>query len=111
MVAVDNSLVTPRARLFQGLAVPSRLEILQALAKGPLTVGEIAHATGLSQPNTSNHLACLLGCGLVTREKRGRFAHYAHADESIALLLGVADRVVAKTKKDNLECPHCGTSM
>ena len=54
-----------RAKLFHGLAEPSRLRILYALADGPLNVSQIARRAGLTQPNTSNHLSCMLGCGLV----------------------------------------------
>src|SRR5271163_3444159 len=51
--------LTLQAKLFRGLSDYSRLSILQALRAGPLTVGEIVAATGLSQPNASNHLRCL----------------------------------------------------
>lgn len=98
-----------RGHLFRGLAEPSRLQILYALADGPLSVSEIAEAAGLSQPNTSNHLACLLGCGLVVRERRGRFVFYRHADEHVSLLLSVADRIVSDPTRTDLQCPRCGT--
>jgi DNA-binding transcriptional ArsR family regulator len=49
---------------------------------------------GLSQPNTSNHLACLLECGLVAREQRGKYAIYSLADERIVALLTLADEVL-----------------
>lgn len=52
-----------KAKLFRGFADPSRLSILEALRDGSLSVGEIATATALSQPNVSNHLSCLLDCG------------------------------------------------
>ena len=45
-----------RAKLFRGLADPSRLAILGVLCEGPLVVHEIVKRTGLSQPNVSNHL-------------------------------------------------------
>ena len=107
----DTDLSRSRAKLFRGLAEPSRLRILDALSRGPLTVSEIASRTGLTQPNTSNHLACMLGCGLVVREPDGRFAYYRHADESISVLLSVADRVISQTAHATLECPHCGTAL
>ena len=44
---------------------------------------QIVEITGLSQPNASNHLACLLDCGLVAREARGRYAFYRLADERV----------------------------
>jgi DNA-binding transcriptional ArsR family regulator len=51
-----------QAKLFRGFADPSRLSVLVALRNGPLTVGEIVEATGLSQSNASNHLGCLRDC-------------------------------------------------
>lgn len=106
-IAAPDGLETRRAKLFHGLAEPSRLSILYALAEGPLNVSEIARATGLTQPNTSNHLACMLGCGLVIREREGRFVLYRHADENVSLLLTVADQIVSTTAPDILECPAC----
>mgnify|MGYP000891450720 CR=1 FL=1 len=61
-----------KAKLFRGFSDPSRLSILDTLSAGPLTVTEIGEATGLSQSNASNHLACLWDCGLVVREQQGR---------------------------------------
>lgn len=61
---------TLKAKLFRGFSDPSRLSILEALRNGPLTVGEIVEATGLTQSNTSNHLSCLNDCGLVRRDQR-----------------------------------------
>jgi DNA-binding transcriptional ArsR family regulator len=83
-----------RAKLFHGFADPSRLAILEALCASPQTVGELVTITGLSQPNTSNHLSCLLDCGLVIREQRGRFGVYSLADERVAALLALADEVL-----------------
>ncbi|WP_405283091.1 metalloregulator ArsR/SmtB family transcription factor [Gaopeijia maritima] len=99
-----------REKLFHGLAEPSRLAILACLRGGPLNVSEIADRAALSQPNTSNHLACLLGCGLVRREREGRFTYYRLADEDVATLLAVADRIVTHTAPDLLACPRCGTT-
>ena len=105
-----GNMAARRAKLFRGLAEPSRLSILAAMADGPLSVSEIASSTGLSQPNTSNHLACLLGCGLVARDQEGRFVFYRHADASVSLLLTLVEEVVSGTASNLLECPHCGTA-
>lgn len=105
---LDARLARRRAKLFHGLAEPSRLKILYALADGPLNVSEVVERTGLTQPNASNHLACLLGCGLVGRSRKGRFSYYRHADEDVTTLLAVADRIVSDSASTILECPHCG---
>ena len=101
--------VAPRTKLFRGLGEPSRLSILEALVEGPRSVCEITQSTGLSQPNTSNHLSCLLGCGLVTREQRGRFAYYRLTDTKLVSLLSLAEEIANGVASDLLECPHCST--
>ncbi len=106
-----SSLPARREQLFHGLGEPSRLRILYALEDGPLSVGEISDRAGLSQPNTSNHLACLVGCGLVVGERDGRYVRYRHADEHVSLLLSVADRVASDPVRASLECPRCGTRI
>ncbi|MCD7034399.1 metalloregulator ArsR/SmtB family transcription factor [Metabacillus sp. GX 13764] len=50
------------------LAEPKRLNIVELLRKGPLTVGEIAEQLGLLQPQTSKHLKVLSEAGLVEAE-------------------------------------------
>lgn len=86
--------VATKAKLFRGLADPSRLSILEVLRGGARSVGEIVEATGLSQPNVSNHLACLYDCGLVAREQRGRFVYYGLSDGRVEDLLGFAAELI-----------------
>jgi DNA-binding transcriptional ArsR family regulator len=57
---------------FEVVAEPARREILDLLAAGPMPVGEIVSATGLSQPNTSRHLRILREAGLVERRSEGQ---------------------------------------
>lgn len=87
----------PRAKLFRGLGGPSRLAILDALLSDERSVQEIVTQTGLGQPNVSNHLRCLLDCGLVSRRNEGRFVRYRLADRRIADLIRDADQLLAST--------------
>lgn len=93
-----------KARLFHGFSDPSRLGILDALRNGPRSVGEVVRETGLSQPNVSNHLACLLDCGLVAREQRGRYVYYRLSDDRVAQLLGVAEAILNDAARGLYEC-------
>ncbi|AUQ64877.1 MAG: DNA-binding transcriptional ArsR family regulator [Afipia broomeae] len=86
-----------RAKLFRGLSDPSRLAILNALVSGERSVQEIVAHSGLGQPNVSNHLRCLLDCGLVSRRTEGRFVRYRLADRRVASLIHDADRLLAAT--------------
>lgn len=104
LTTVPTQQLSLKAKLFNGFADPSRLAILQSLVDGPQSVGDIVEATSLSQPNTSNHLSCLLDCGLVTREKRGRYAYYQLGDERIAALLTLADKVLLESARGVYEC-------
>ena len=79
-----------QAKLFRGLADPSRLAILTALRGGPLHVGAVVGAIQLSQSNVSNHLRCLSECGLVQAEPRGRFVYYRLGDARVGELLQLA---------------------
>jgi len=83
-----------KAKLFRGLSDESRLAILEALRSGARNVGEIVEITGLSQSNASNHLACLLDCGLVARQQSGRFVFYSLSDRRVENLLRGAERLI-----------------
>ena len=93
-----------KAKLFRGFSDPARLAILTALRSGSRTVSEIVTAASLSQPNTSNHLACLHDCGLVSREQDGRYVRYALSDPRVADLLNLADELLADVAKGVYEC-------
>ena len=95
-----------QAKLFRGFSDPSRLSILGTLNNGALTVGEIVEATGLTQSNVSNHLACLRDCGLVTAEQQGRFVYYELSDKRVGQLLTLADELLADVAKGVYECTH-----
>lgn len=95
-----------KAKLFRGFADPSRLAIVEALREGARSVGEIVEITGLSQPNTSNHLACLLDCEVVEREQHGRFAFYRLADERVGALLSLADGILSDGVRGVYVCPR-----
>lgn len=93
-----------KARLFRGLADPTRLVILETLRDGPRCVGDIVDATGLGQSNVSNHLACLRDCGLVAGERRGRRVHYRLADPRVATLLGLAEALLEDVGRNVAAC-------
>ena len=50
---------------FRALAEPSRLQIVDLLLKGPLSVGEVVDQLGIRQPQASKHLRVLAESGLV----------------------------------------------
>lgn len=85
------------ARLFRTLAEPSRLQILQALRGGPLTVGEIVKATDIKQANVSKQLGQLYDAGLLERERDGLHVRYTIAD---AMIFQLCELVCGKLSRD-----------
>jgi DNA-binding transcriptional ArsR family regulator len=57
---------------FKALAHPIRRGIVERLAAGPATVGEVTHDFGVSKPAISKHLKVLEETGVVTRVIDGR---------------------------------------
>lgn len=100
-LAVDLPL---KAKFFRGLADPSRLSILDFLRDGPKCVYEIAAGTHLSQPNTSAHLACLEDCGLVQKERQGKFIYYRVAHKEAIALLNQAEAILGKVGDHIYQC-------
>lgn len=71
------------ARVCKALADPNRLLIINELREGPRSVGDIAEALGISQPNVSRHLALLRDRGFVTAQRFGSSVHYGLASPKI----------------------------
>jgi DNA-binding transcriptional ArsR family regulator len=61
---------------FSALAEPNRLRIVELLAYGPLTVGEIADRLSIRQPQASKHLRILLEAGLLEVQPDANRRHY-----------------------------------
>lgn len=95
-----------RAKLFRGLADPSRLMVLETLRNGPRCVSALVESTGLSQPNLSMHLACLRDCGLVRARRNGKFVNYELADPTVVRLLLASERVLIGIAKRIEACPR-----
>jgi ArsR family transcriptional regulator, cadmium/lead-responsive transcriptional repressor len=90
---------------FRAFADSTRLRILELLAEGERSVGELVAATGQSQPNVSNHLACLRWCGFVVTRREHRSVYYAVADDRVIALLELARSLLADNE-DLVAC--CG---
>ena len=71
-------------RFGSALSDPTRSAILLSLRSRPGYPSELAEEVGVSRQITSNHLACLRGCGLVIAVPEGRRTRYELADARIA---------------------------
>ena len=62
--------------LFRALADPTRRRILELLAEGDRTAGEIAEQFPIAFASVSHHLGVLKAAGLVATEREGQFIRY-----------------------------------
>ncbi|MDT9597952.1 ArsR/SmtB family transcription factor [Sphingosinicella rhizophila] len=68
------------AEIFRALGDPTRLRILALLRAMELSVGELAHVLGQSQPRVSRHVKILIDAGLVERRKEGSWVFLSFGD-------------------------------
>ncbi len=62
---------------FKALADPTRRRILELLAQGDLTAGEIAAQFAMTKPSVSHHLNILKTAGLVCDQRSGQNIVYS----------------------------------
>ena len=87
-----NALRQYKASVFQALSHPTRLQILEALKGGELSVSAILTRVGLEQGNVSQHLATLRSRGLVVNRKEGNQVFYAVRDPLLFEVLEIVRR-------------------
>ncbi len=65
----------PLSTTFAALADPTRRAILERLAQGDATVGELAEPFRMTMPAISKHLSVLERAGLITKSRDGQRRH------------------------------------
>src|SRR3990172_5104451 len=71
------------AEICKTLANSKRLEILNALQRGELSVADLVRKLRLPKPNVSQHLGVLRSCGVVTARRDGLRVYYRVANPKI----------------------------
>ena len=79
-----------KAEFFKALGHPLRIQILELLRGGPLSVTQIQEATLAPGTSVSQQLAVLRGRGIVDTERRGTTIIYRVPDPELFELLDVA---------------------
>ncbi|HWN63334.1 MAG TPA: metalloregulator ArsR/SmtB family transcription factor [Streptosporangiaceae bacterium] len=80
--------VQARAKAFAVLGDPTRLTLLIAIkAAGPISVSDLAAASGLNDTTVSQTLRYLRAAEVVSAERDGRVIRYQLADGPVAALL------------------------
>lgn len=78
-----NELYVLHAEICKTLANPKRLEILNALRRGEVSVGELVRNLRLPKANVSQHLAMLRSRGVVKARREGLNVYYRVANPKI----------------------------
>ena len=71
------------AAVGRALADPKRLCVLESLAAGEMSVGDLSTRVGCQVPNMSQHLAVLRSAGLVQSRRDGSTVFYRLADTRV----------------------------
>ncbi len=71
------------AAVARALGDPKRLCVLESLAGGEASVGELATRVSCQVPNMSQHLAVLRSAGLVAARRDGSTVYYRLADPKV----------------------------
>ena len=81
-----------KAAIFQALAHPTRIAILEILRDGELPVSVIVEQLGLEPANVSQHFAVLRSKHIVSNRKEGNQVYYAIRDPLINEVLDTMRR-------------------
>jgi len=101
MHSEKNSQLRFKAKIFNALSDPARLDIIDFLRGGEKCVCEIVPYVDLIQPVVSRHLKILKDCGLLKFRKEGNRRLYSVADPRIFEIIDAVDSdlVDALTKR------------
>lgn len=92
-----------RARVLKAMAHPSRLIMLEELAKsGPKCVCELAALVELDMSTASRHLSLMKEAGLLADEKRGQMTYYHLRTPCVIKFLECVDGVIAEGLRTQL---------
>ena len=78
-----------KANIFQALAHPTRIAIVEVLRDGELPAGTIIERLGLEQANASQHFSILRAKQIVTSRKEGNQVFYAVRDPLLIQVLDI----------------------
>jgi ArsR family transcriptional regulator len=100
---MPDSLRRFKADIFQALAHPTRIAIIDLLGSGELSAGELIEKLGMEQANISQHLAVLRAKQIVVNRKAGNQVFYSVRDPILLEVLTLMRRYFQKHLKDALE--------
>ena len=89
---MPDSLRQFKANIFQALAHPTRIAIVEILRDGELPAGAIIERLGLEQANASQHFSILRAKQIVNSRKEGNQVFYSVRDPLLIEVLDIMRR-------------------
>lgn len=81
-----------KSEIFQALAHPTRIAIVEALREGELSAGQLIERLDVEQANASQHLAILRTKHVVVNRKAGNQVFYSLRDPALIKVLDILRR-------------------
>lgn len=81
-----------KSEIFQGLANPTRIAIVELLRDGELPAGKMIEKLGIEQANASQHLSVLRAKQIVVSRKAGNQVFYSIRDRALIEVLDILRR-------------------
>ena len=81
-----------KSEIFQGLANPTRIAIVELLRDGEMSAGKMIEKLGIEQANASQHLSVLRARQIVVSRKVGNQVFYSIRDHALIEVLDILRR-------------------
>jgi DNA-binding transcriptional ArsR family regulator len=88
-----------KADIFQALAHPARIAMVEALREGELSAGHLIERLGLEQANGSQHLAVLRSKQVAVNRREGNQVFYSLRDPVLIEVLDILKRYFLRQLK------------
>lgn len=92
-----------KAQIFQALAHPTRIALVEALANGEQPAGKLIEQLGLEQANASQHLGVLRAKQIVATRRAGNQIYYSLRDPVLAQVLDLLRQYFYSHLSETLE--------
>jgi ArsR family transcriptional regulator len=89
---MTNDLRRFKAEIFQALAHPTRIAIVELLRDGEMSAGQLIERLQVEQANASQHLAVLRAKQIVVNRKEGNQVFYSIRDKALIDVLDILKR-------------------
>ena len=91
-IQMSDALRQFKSEIFQALANPTRIAIVELLRDGELSAGQLIDKLGIEQANASQHLAVLRSKQIVVNRKVGNQVFYSIRDHALIEVLDILRR-------------------